>query len=260
MSRRRAVWTFPAEIDQSADMTYWTPTAVFQSRAPAKGLLAGILLLAASMPLLPGCTGSLFTSKVPAPQVYVLTPPPQEAPAIAQPSQADLVLSITSADPGLFSEHITALRPGRRLDTFNHALWGSSAPRVLQAFLITSLQHQGRFRSVISDDTRVAAPYVVDTDLRDFQAEYGAEGAAPTVRITIVALVMRVKDRALIKMIPLTATARADGDRLGSVVEAFEKAATQVAGSLGEELTTALQDEKYEMPAPAEAQTTAPDR
>jgi len=222
------------------------PTALFRFRASAAGLLAGIFLLAAGTPLLSGCTGSLFSSKVPVPQVYVLTQSPPEAPVIPQPSQADLVLSITSAGPGLFSEHIAALRPGRRLDYFNHALWGSSAPRVLQAFLITSLQNQGRFKSVISDDTRVAAPYVVDTDLRDFQAEYVTEGAAPTVRVTIVALLMRVKDRALLKIMPVTATARAEDDRLGEVVEAFEKASTQVANSLGEELTNALQNEQYD--------------
>lgn len=189
--------------------------------------------------MLSGCSG-LLDSKMPLPQTYVITPASATA-AGAPQLDVDLAVSQPSAAPGLNTDHILLLRDGRWLDYFAKSQWGAQAPRVMQYFVIASLQSQNLFRSVTSDDVRTTAPYVLDVELRDFQAEYSAAGRAPTVRVTIVASLMRVHDRSLIAVVPVTATAAATQDRMVAIVEAFESAARQASSALGSQLIGLIQ-------------------
>jgi cholesterol transport system auxiliary component len=191
-----------------------------------------VLLLPAL--LLSGCSG-LLESKAPLQQTYVITP--ADATIAGAPQlDVDLAVSQPSSAPGLNTDRILLLREGRRLDYYAKAQWGAQAPRVMQYFVIAALQAQNLFRSVTSDDVRTTAPYVLDVELRDFQAEYSAAGVPPTVRVTIVASLMRVHDRSLIAVVPVTETATASQDRMGPIVAAFESAARQASTTLGSQL------------------------
>jgi cholesterol transport system auxiliary component len=203
--------------------------------------LSALALLALS-----GCAGSLFESKTPAPQTYVISPAASAEEAAPQ-LKVDVSVSQPSAAPGLNTDRILLLRDGRRLDYYSRAQWGSQTARVMQYFVIASLQNQNLFRSVTSDDVRTSAPYVLDLELRDFQAEYRQPGAPPVVRVSIVASVMRVHDRTLLAVIPVSAVVPVTEDRMAPIVAAFEQASQQAASSLGTRIIKAIQD------APADA-------
>jgi cholesterol transport system auxiliary component len=113
----------------------------------------------------------------------------------------------------------------------------------MQSLLVASLQNQRNFRSVTAAPSGTSATHVVDIELRDFQAEYASQDVAPTVRVTIVANVLRVADRRLLAVIPANATAVAAENRMTAVVAAFETAAQQVAVELGREAAATLRAE-----------------
>jgi cholesterol transport system auxiliary component len=132
------------------------------------------------------------------------------------------------------------LYPDRRLDYYAAARWGSTSGQVMQSLLVASLQNSRAFRSVTAAPAGTAATHVIDIDLRDFQAEYAGENSLPTVRVSIVANVLRVSDRRLLAVVPAAATVAAGENRLTAVVLAFETAAQQVAAVLGRETAAAL--------------------
>jgi len=187
------------------------------------------------------CTGSLLDSEAPASQIYVLAPVPP-AQATSTPAQAtlDIVVAEPAAAPGLATDRIAVVHPDRRLEYYSAARWGSTAAHVMQSLVVATLQNQGPFRSVTAAPAGTAATHLLDFELRDFQAEYTRDGAAPQVHVTVVANVLRVSDRRLVAVVPATAMVPAAENRLTAVVAAFESAAREVAAELGRETAGAL--------------------
>jgi cholesterol transport system auxiliary component len=187
-----------------------------------------------------GCTGSLLNSELPASTAYVLAP----APAATQPtrsaaSNVDLSIGRPDMAPGLDTQRIAVLK-GRQLDYFRAARWGGSAVEVVQTLLVDSLQDQQLFRSVTSEQARVAGDYVLDIEVRDFQAEYASENAAPIVRVSIVGRLIRIVDRQLVATVSAQAQSQASENRLGPVVAAFESAGHEVALELARQTAAAV--------------------
>jgi cholesterol transport system auxiliary component len=186
------------------------------------------------------CTGSLLDSEIPTPTSYILAPlPPASSPTGSAASTVDIAIGRPDVAPGLDTARIAVLR-GRELDYYRGVRWGGNTLEIVQAFLVSSLQDQKLFRSVTSEQTRVAGAYTLDTEVRDFQAEYTAGRDAPRVRVTIVGRLIRIADRALVDSIAVTATQDASDDRMGAVAQAFETASQQVAQQLARDTAAAV--------------------
>ncbi len=192
--------------------------------------------------MLSGCTGSLLESKLPVPTVYVLAAAPANSAATtANNAMAiDLAIGQPTATPGLDTDRIAVLHEARRLDYYREAQWGAALPQVVQALVVGSLQKQNFFRSVTTEQARVTVNYLLDLEVRDFQAEYATDSSPPTIRVTLVGSLIRIKDRKLIGVFPVSVTVTAAANRLGSVVEAFESAAQQDAIALGQQTSKAI--------------------
>jgi hypothetical protein len=96
------------------------------------------------------------------------------------------------------------------------------------------------FRSVTPEQSRVASEYVLDVSVRDFQAEYANENAAPTAHVTILARLIRVSDRQLVDTFAATAQGRASDNRMTAVAAAFEEAAHKVVLELAQKTAAAI--------------------
>jgi ABC-type uncharacterized transport system auxiliary subunit len=179
-----------------------------------------------------GCSGLLETQLAP-PDTYVL-----HAAAIASKqaiktnTPANIAVSIPTPAPGLDTERIATLHDSNRLDYYRDAQWGATAPLVIQTLICDSLAHVG-FNSVAPEQARLNSTHLIDLQLRAFQAEYLDESAAPTVRVALVASVLRLSDRKLLASFPVSASVKAEQNTLRSVVSAFESASQHVAAALG---------------------------
>jgi cholesterol transport system auxiliary component len=179
---------------------------------------AGVLLVS----LVAGCGGSLFKTAIPASQTYQLTPLAADAPAVA-PFDALLLVGLPVVAPGLDSERIAVLHPDRRLDYFAGSQWGAPVPEVVQNIVVASLQNTGRMRGVQRDLANFRPDFVLQLDVRAFQAEYAGDGA-PQVRVDIIATIGRLNDRRSMLSIPAVAVEQADANTLTAVTAAFDKA------------------------------------
>ena len=169
-----------------------------------------------------------FDSEQPPQHVYVLSPLPA-APGEAAPLPVGVKVARPTARPGLDTDRIALLQPDRRLDYYAAARWGAEAQIVVQDLLVQSLRNTGRLTTVQGDLSPFVVDYVLQTDLKDFQAEYVGGGANPLVRVTLVCTVGRVKDRKPLAEFVAASTAPAGTNSLSAVVEAFESAYHQAA-------------------------------
>ena len=187
---------------------------------------------------LAGCTSSLLETDMPASTNYVLAPAAMVASTVPR-TQVDLSIGRPDLSPGLDTQRIAVLK-GRQLDYYRAARWGGTAVEVVQSVLVASLQDQQLFRSVTAEQARVAGDYVLDVEVRDFQAEYASDSAAPLVHVSMVGRLIRIVDRKLVATISSAAQEQAADNRLSVVVASFETAAQRVAVDLAQKTAVAV--------------------
>jgi cholesterol transport system auxiliary component len=225
-------------------------------RARIPGLVAVLGLLLA------GCSGGLHSSAPPE-QAYLLRAPPA-APPGSVPAVAGGLLRVARplAVPGLTSDRIMAVRAGQRLDAYARSRWAGPLPEVVAALTVETLRASGRFASVEEDRSPIAADYVLRMTLRHFEAEYLSAGATegaiaaappPTLRVTLDCLIERHRDGRVIASFVADASTVATANRLGSVVEGFEKSARAALAQAVEQTADAIASDaqKFASPVPS---------
>jgi cholesterol transport system auxiliary component len=183
--------------------------------------------------LLAGC-GSLRESAAPADVVYQLRA--VDAPALSAPIPGELVVLRPLSRPGLDTDRIVVVLPDRQLDAYRGSRWSARAPDLVQSLLLDGLRARNAWRTVLPDRGEFRGRWVLQTEIRDFQAEYAAPGAAPTVRVTLRGELGRSPARQPVVSAVGAGEARAASDRMRDVAAAFEAAFAQAATKLVDEL------------------------
>lgn len=186
---------------------------------------------------LTGCVSEILESKVAEPQVYVLRSGNVSTATVAYPVQLGVALPV--AAPGLDTNRIAVLRNGNQLDYYFGARWGGTAPQVVQTFLIDTLQAQQGFKSIAAEAARIDADYLLELQLKDFQAEYGGSNTMPTVKITLSGNLISIKTRKLVAAVNASTSVAAADNRLGAVVTAFQTAMQRASDDLSTQLAAA---------------------
>jgi ABC-type uncharacterized transport system auxiliary subunit len=171
--------------------------------------------------------------------------PAPRSPASGAPAPAipvDLAVLKAKARAGLESDRIAVLYPDRRLDYFADARWSGPLGEVLQELAVQEFHSHAGLRTVSSDASVFASAYWLEIEIMDFQAEYTAAAAAPTVRVSLRARLGSSGDRHLVGQFAATAQKPAAENRLSSIVDAFASAAdaslAEIATQAGEKLAT----------------------
>jgi cholesterol transport system auxiliary component len=181
--------------------------------------------------------GCLSTGgKAPAAEIYTLTAP-VAAPAGAAPAPATVLsVPLPETAAGLHSERIALLQAGHRLDYFAASRWSGALPELVQTLAMDALQGGGRFRSVQTDTAPFAADYVLQLQVRHFEADYSGAGP-PVAHVAIDATLGRSSDRGIVQTLAAESSVPAAGDRMLNIINAFEQASSTVL----QQLATGLQ-------------------
>jgi len=191
--------------------------------------LARLAPLALPLVLLGGC-GSLFETHEKPFTVYELkagTPP-----AATARLAATLVVARPRARPGLDSERIAVTLPGQRLDAYGGARWSAPLPEMVESLLIEDFRRAGCWQSVVAGRDAFGGRYLVETGIDAFEADYGAGGAAPVVRVRLSGAIGLAGERRLVATVEGSAEVPAAADRQREVIAAFERAFDQAAAQL----------------------------
>lgn len=183
-----------------------------------RGLLVGSTFLF----LLSGCSGLIGPSSPP-PQIYVLQPDLHaldDAPRVSW----QLAVAAPDASESLDTPRI-ALYRGATLDYFADARWTDAVPLLVQAKLVEAFEKSARIPAVAATSDAVRADYVVETNLRDFEARYDSQSAAPTIVVDIVVHIVTVGRNDVVATHDFHQEAPAARNDIPSVVAAFNQAA-----------------------------------
>jgi cholesterol transport system auxiliary component len=101
--------------------------------------------------------------------------------------------------------------------------WTDRAPLMVQTRIVDSFENSHKIIAVARESIGLRANYVLQSDLRNFEAMY-IYGKPPIAHVRIVAKLVRMPDRQIIGVGSFERCVRARADKVPKVVEAFDQA------------------------------------
>jgi cholesterol transport system auxiliary component len=108
-------------------------------------------------------------------------------------------------------------------DYYSKTAWTDRAPVMVQTRIVDSFENSKKIVAVARESIGLRANYVLQTDLRNFEAMY-FYGQPPIVKVRIVAKLVRLPDRQIIGAATFERCVRARADKVPKVVAAFDQA------------------------------------
>jgi len=193
-----------------------------------------------------GCS-SLLSSEAPPVQVYVLRAAANSSTSSATSNEAPSGQTLPTvqvlrpqADPGLATELITLVRSDHRLDRYAGSSWAGTLSDVVEALSIDTLRASGNWAAVHDAPSPFSSDYLLQINIRRFEADYTGSGDAPTVHVTLDCTVARRLGRELLTNFVSEGVADAEANRMSEVVAAFEKAANLALATMAERSAAAV--------------------
>jgi cholesterol transport system auxiliary component len=174
-------------------------------------------------------TGCSLLFAQPTPQLYRLAPQTGAAPN-QRPVPQQLVIVLPVSPQSLDTDRIALTRNRTTLDYFAGASWTDRTPVLLQGLLIRAFEDSGRIIGVGRDSSGLSPDYLLETDLREFEARYGEAGnpLLPIVTVTLVAKLVKMPDRHIIGSKHIAEQAPVARNDIASIVDAFDTAIGKV--------------------------------
>ena len=182
---------------------------------PSRRLAACAVALAAA-----GCA-RLFVA--PPGRLYRLTPKstyPSNLPHVT----AQLLVDVPVAPAGLDTDRIALARSPITLDYFADSDWTDQVPLLVQAALVASFERSGTITAIDRESIGLRADFVLKSEIRHFEAEYGAAGGPPNAWVAIGARLVKMPERAIIAQASFEQRTAAAENEVPSVVAAFDEA------------------------------------
>lgn len=179
-----------------------------------------VLMLGAGVGLA-GCGGLLPQVNEPVP-LYTLS-------AVTEFGQSlpkvhwQLVVGTPVASADLDTTRIALTRSPGVVEYFAKGAWADNAPVLLQTKLIESFEASGSIVAIGRDATGLKPDYVLQSELRDFQAEF--DSGQPTAHLRLAAKLVRMPDRRIVATLTIDQRVPAAGGSLAQIVDAFDRAA-----------------------------------
>jgi len=136
-----------------------------------------------------------------------------------------LVIGTPVASADLDTTRIALTRSPGVIEYFAKGAWADNAPILLQDKLIESFEASGAIVAVGRDAVGLRPDYVLQSELRDFQAEFA--GDAPSAHLRLVGKLVRMPDRRIVANIAIDKKVPAGGGSLPEIVDAFDLAASE---------------------------------
>jgi len=193
--------------------------------------------------LLGGCT-NLFHSTAPLEQVYYLRAAPEVGTAIASPADGPslrVVRPMTA--PGLDTPHIVLLQADHRMNFYTGSRWPAPVSEVVEALLLQTLRASGNWSSVGSSTSGFPSSYLLQCNVRRFEADYTAGGPAPTAEVVLDCLVGRREGREVLTTFSVSGSAAAAANRMTDVVAAFEEASRTAVAAVSQQVLAAVRND-----------------
>jgi len=116
-------------------------------------------------------------------------------------------------------------------DYYSKTAWTDRAPLMVQTRIVDSFENSRKIVAVARESIALRANYVLQPDLRNFEAMY-FYGGPPIVKVKLVVKLVRMPDRQIIGVASFERCVRARADKVQKVVDAFDQALGSVMKQL----------------------------
>jgi len=194
-------------------------------------------LIAAALISVGACSSIVPGADRDPPRLYDLSPKSTFAKNIPR-VRWQLVVEPPIAAAGLSSARIALKRHLLRLEYYAQAAWTDTTPTMIQTLIIESFENSRKIISVGRTSAGLRSDFVLQTSLREFQAEYSNVGltkkamekaesktaVGPTVRVSINAKLVKMPERTIIASRTFEHLVIAESNGMEAIVAAFDDA------------------------------------
>jgi cholesterol transport system auxiliary component len=136
-----------------------------------------------------------------------------------------LVVDIPTASESLDTDRIALIRDRTQFDYYANSLWTDRIPLLLQALLLEAFENDGTVAEVARAASALTPDYLLETEIRDFEARYVTPGEQlPSVVVAWSLSLVKMPGRQMAGRMLVTESSSASRNNLDSVVEAFDVA------------------------------------
>ena len=180
--------------------------------------MIGLAFLSGCIDLLPGSG--------PPPKLYNLSPKSTFSEGLPRVDW-QLVVELPVSSEILNTPRIALSHAPLTLDYYGGARWSERAPVMIQTLLVESFENSGRIVAVARKATDLRADYVLKSELREFQAEYSADGI-PFVHVKINSKLVKMPQRTIIASFKSERRIPANSTELIDIIQAFDESLGKV--------------------------------
>jgi cholesterol transport system auxiliary component len=196
--------------------------------------LSCLMIILSLAPLLAGC-GGLLTDP-PRRQLYRVSPNFRFAAGLPHVG-AQLLVATPIAPAGLDTARIALSRSPVSLDYFADAQWADRVPYLIQTSLLEGFEKSAAMPAVGPDSGGLRADFVLETEIRDFQAIYDSPDGPPRISVRLNAKLVKMPERKIVAQVSVSREANAAANALPEIVGAFDQA---LGGAIEEIVTWTL--------------------
>jgi cholesterol transport system auxiliary component len=192
---------------------------------PRRALLLGGAALA-----LAGCSDLIGPSSAPV-QLYALKPSggvPTTGPKVPW----HLSVGLPTATDYLDRSRIALIKSDTSVDYFADSQWTDHLPVLVQEALVEAFENSGRIDGVAAESDGFKADYVLQTDLRDFEARYDQPDGIPTAIVRIEAKIAPTIGRTIVSSLQASHQAQATQNSVAAAVQAMDAALGQALSDI----------------------------
>src|ERR1700744_5678453 len=172
--------------------------------------------------LLAGCSDLIGPSSTPQ-QLYVLRPSGGASTTGPKVSWS-LAIAATTISDHLESSRIALTQPDNSVDYYAGSAWTDHLPKLVQDALVEGFENSGRIAAVSSDSDGFHADYILQAQIRDFEARYSTPDGVPTVWVRIESKLAPSRGREIVSSLNSIHQVAATANSVPAVVQAFNDA------------------------------------
>jgi cholesterol transport system auxiliary component len=188
------------------------------------------LLIGSGAFLLAGCSDLIGPTSTPQ-QLYVLRPT-GGAGTNGPKVNWSLAITTTTISDHLDSSRIALTQPDNSVDYYASSAWTDHLPRLVQDALVEAFENSARIAAVSADSEGFHADYVLQAQIRDFEARYDQPDGIPTVWVRIESKLAPSKGREIVASLNSIHQVQTTANSVPAVVQAFNDAMGAVVSDI----------------------------
>ena len=188
------------------------------------------LLLGSGAFLLAGCSDLIGPASAPQ-QLYGLRPTGGGS-THGTKVKWSLAITTSTMSDHLDSSRIALTQPDDSVDYYAGSAWTDHLPRLVQNSLVEAFENSTRIAAVSADSEGFHADYILQAQIRDFEARYSQPDGIPTVWVRIESKLAPSKGREIVASLNSIHQVQATANSVPAAVQAFNDAMGAVVSDI----------------------------